>query len=214
MSTCILNLATGPEKYRVGQKRLVESLRRFFRGGDIFAFQNEADVLAPPHSVVPYGFKPYAFLWAKQRGFDVVLWLDASVVAVAPLGELFHELKQRGHLMQQAGHHVGRWANKYCLSYFGLTRQQVAKWLMYGDSGLLGLDFRCPRSRVFLSRWKAAADSGAFNGSWEDHRHDMTCGSIIAHRLEMEYTEPGKYLRYGMQNRHRGDYTCLIAVGV
>jgi len=37
---------------------------------------------------------------------------------------------------------------------------------------------------------------GQFIGSWQDHRHDMTCGSIIANKLGMKYVGGEDWLHY------------------
>ena len=37
---------------------------------------------------------------------------------------------------------------------------------------------------------------GQFIGSWSDHRHDMTCGSVVANRLKMKLQTGNEWLAY------------------
>jgi len=193
---CIINLASG-KWYPRGQARLVQSLKDVGFTGGVHVYQNEKDVGAPLHSKAPYGFKPYTFMKAKELGYTKILWVDASAWAVADVTPVFDVIKDKGYIMEYAGHNVGRWCNDHCLKHFDLTREEAKKILMYGNGGFLGFDFDKYLSDEFLHRWKHACDCGAFNGSWDDHRHDMTCGSIIAHRLKMEFDFSKTFFTYG-----------------
>jgi hypothetical protein len=214
MKRCIINLVTAIPKYAIGQRRLVESLRENFTTGEVFAYRNENEVNSPRHTSVPYAFKVHAFQKAFTDGYESVIWLDASVVATAPVEPLFEELEATGYFMQKVGHLLGRWTNQHCLDHFGLTREDIERWPMYGDAGLLGLTSKSPKADQFLSRWAEAAEAGAFNGDWSNHRHDMTCGSVLAGLLHMKMAEPNKYLSYGWECKGKGEHTCLLAVGV
>ena len=150
----------------------------------------------------------------REDGYDQVLWLDASVVAVKDISPVFEEIASTGYIMQTIGHLLGRWVNDSCLKYFKLKREDVSNWPMYGDAGFLGLDFRADVSRKFLKEWMKSCVGGAFNGSWDNHRHDMTCGSIIAHNLGMKMVEENKYLKYGFEDANKGEHTCLIGAGI
>lgn len=65
-------------------------------------------------------------------------------------------------------------------------------------AGYCGFDFRRPESIEFFAQWKEAMLNGCFKGSWEDHRHDMTCGSIIAYKLGLvpKYSSGGQFFAY------------------
>ena len=67
---------------------------------------------------------------------------------------------------------------------------------MYGNAGFLGLDFETGIANHFFLEWNAAMMNGAFRGDWSDHRHDMTCGSIIANRLGMKFQSGNELLEY------------------
>jgi hypothetical protein len=64
-------------------------------------------------------------------------------------------------------------------------------------AGLFGLNMEYLICREFFSKWEKAKNDGVFKGSWDDHRHDMTCGSIIANDLKMKFHDnPSDYACY------------------
>jgi hypothetical protein len=67
---------------------------------------------------------------------------------------------------------------------------------MYGNAGFLGLDLDVPICQNFFNEWKKSMLDGQFQGSWQNHRHDMTCGSIIANRLGMNLESGDEWLHY------------------
>lgn len=197
MKKVILNFAKGGN-YPAGQARLIQTLLTYgwdLTGGEIKTWNDESELGAPLHQDDPYGFKVAAWEWALKEGYDLGLWVDASVFASAAVDPVFDHIRAHGYVMEEAGHFAGSWCNQHALDYFGITREKASQIMMYGNAGFLGLDLRETLSHQFIQNWRAALDAGAFRGSWQDHRHDMTCGSIIAHRLGMKPIQP-KYLAY------------------
>lgn len=191
----IISLANERGNYRKGMERLYDSLRRYSTV-DLLFFKSEAEVGAPSHLSNPYAFKVHAFQEARSRGYDQILWLDASVYAVATVDPIFEHLTYYGHVMQDAGHLVGEWCNDRTLEYWGLKREQANVWKMYGNAGMLGLDFNDPWANAFFRLWKQSMLDGQFIGSWDDHRHDMVNGSIAANLLKMYYFPGDQLLQY------------------
>lgn len=195
---CIVNVATpGRDNYLKAQQRLKDSLEQWKFEGTFLAWTGEYPPGSPTHQDVPYGFKVYAFREALRQGFRYILWLDASIWAVGDVTPVFDHIERKGWVMEYAGHTISQWINDNALDYFGLTREESQVMLMYGNGGFLGLNFDFPKCREFLDQWERACKAGAFNGSWSDHRHDMTCGSVVACRLGMTYHPAGKYLVFG-----------------
>jgi hypothetical protein len=161
------------------------------------SWQNEFQINGcPKHSVNPYAFKPYAFIQAMSKDYDVVFWMDASCYLIKDIQPILDIVERDGYFMHEAGHWAGTWSNDNSLSYFGLTREEAMKIPMF-TAGCFGLNLKSEIGLKFLSQWLDAANSGAFKGSWTDHRHDLTCGSIIANRLEMKFQFGQDYLQYG-----------------
>lgn len=192
---CVISLANERGNYRNALDRLHDSLLRY-SDADIKLFRSENEIEAPSHLENPYAFKVFAFRKARQMGYDQVLWLDSSVYAIKPIDRIFSLIDGDGYVMQEAGHWVGEWCNDETLKYFGITRDQAMRMPMYGNAGLLGLDFTTSIAKLFFVAWTHAMNDGMFKGSWENHRHDMTCGSIIANLLNMKYQPGDQLLQY------------------
>lgn len=205
----IINFASG--NFIKGQQRLKKTLEEHYKG-DFMGFTNEVEIGAPPHQLNPYAFKLYAFDKALEAGHTKILLIDASVWAIRDPLPVFEHISEHGYIMQEAGHYCGNWANDNCLSYFNITRDEANKMLMYGNAGFLGLDFSTEIAKTFFMRWKASMLAGIFKGSWDNHRHDMVCGSIIANQLNMEYQGAHDWLNYGTEPK--SDKVYFLAKGL
>lgn len=195
MKPAIVSFANERGNYITSLKRLEDSLQGNF-DGDFFGFIGEDSVGAPPHVENPYSFKIYAIDRVKRMGYKNILWLDSSVVVRKPLQPVFDMIAHKGYLMQEAGAYVGAWTNDEALKAFGITREEANAMPMYGNAGLLGLNFWSRQAIDFFSRWKWAMEKGLFIGSWDNHRHDMSCGSIIANQMGLTYAKGDEILQY------------------
>jgi hypothetical protein len=180
----IVNFATRP--YFKGQNRLKASLN----GYKSLILQNYL-AGCPTHEQSPYEFKIHAIEKAFQLD-DVVLWVDASMYLVGDLSKIENIILQDGYFMEEAGHYVKDWCNPKTREYFKLTEDHFTMF----SAGLTGLNKKSAIAMDFFSQWKASARAGCFKGDWSNHRHDMTCGSIIAQRLGMKYQTGGTHMAY------------------
>ncbi len=193
----IINFATG--HYMKGQERLRQSLVDQGFDGLFMGFNHESQIGSPQHELNPYAFKVYAFEKVLSMGYKKILWVDASVWAVKPLDPIWASLEEKGYMKEYAGHLVGTWANDATLNYFGVTRDEAMKMEMHANGGFFALDFDTDIAKEFFEKWKASMMAGMFKGAWanannsestdprcQGHRHDMTCGSIIANQLGMK----------------------------
>jgi len=199
------------DNYSNCRKRWVETMNEFKPDNvDVFCNTDYGTILSPTHQENPYAFKVSSFIWARALGYKKILWLDSSCFAIKPLQPLFDIIDNEGSLMQYAGHMCGTWANDNCLKHFNMNRDEAMQKPMYGNSGMLGLNFENDLARQFFEEWQQAMEHGAFKGGWTNegnvesndfrckgHRHDMVCGSIIATRLGMPYKAGDQILQYG-----------------
>ncbi len=187
----IVNFAS--KEYKQGQRRLMASLN----GHPMLMF-NEYEVIGSPrHKDSPYEFKIHAIEKAFHLD-DIILYCDASLWRVGDLSKIENIIKQDGYLMEEAGHWVGSWTNKFTRDYFNLTDEEakVPGGFCMFSAGFIGLNKKSEIAMEFFRQWKESALAGCFRGEWSDHRHDMSAGSIIAQRLGMKYQRGGSNLAY------------------
>jgi len=194
MKTAILNYITLNAWHPHGQKRLGESLKRQGFTGDYLIY-NPHSLPCITHSEVPYAFKFFAILDAIKKGYDRVLWLDASFWAVLNPDFLFDRIGEVGVLVQNSSYFMGQWSSDASLKHLGISREDAWKIKMY-SGGFMGFDLKNSKVLDFL----AAVDVQilqkiGFQGAWTNkkqevstdsavrgHRHDMVVGSILLER--------------------------------
>jgi hypothetical protein len=194
----IVNLVNGNGNYLNAQIRLEHSAyNNADKSFDFICFQNESQVNAPAHHDNPYAFKIYAIEKLREMGYTEIFWMDASLVMVADFSPIWEWIWQKGFFFEEAGHWAGSWCNQDTLNYFGITREQAMTMPMFA-AGYCGFDFKNGLAQEFFAEWKESMLNGCFRGSWTDHRHDMTCASIIAHKHDMvkDYSSGGQFFAY------------------
>lgn len=205
---CIISFANKNGNYAKGLARLSDSLRNNF-DGDFLAWTHENSLGAPLHIDNPYAFKIYAFEKAINAGYQNILWLDSSCFAIKNIQPIFEHIETNGYIMQDAGHYVGTWTNDKALEYFRMSRDEAMNIKCYGNAGLLGLNFNNYKAESFFDAWHSAMQCGLFKGNWYNenktesndqrclgHRHDLSCGSILAYRNEMQLQPGDQWLQY------------------
>lgn len=192
----IVSLANDRGNYHKALDRLAESIRVHGGGIPFFGFRSEAEVGAPPHLENPYAFKLYAIEKVRNMGYTQILWLDSSVYAVADIAPAFWHIDSFGYLMQDSGHVLGNWSTDELLEAGGISREYAMNIPMYGNAGMLGLDFTVRACNMFFQTWWVFMKAGLFKGSWDNHRHDMSCGSLIAWMYNFKYIPGNQILQY------------------
>lgn len=187
----IVNFAT--QFYHVLQRRLRDSLH----GHKLMLFNDYGQIRSPTHKESPYQFKIHAIEKAFTRD-DIVLWCDASLWRVGDISIIENHIKTDGYFMEEAGAWTGLWTNQFTRDYFKMTEEelQVPGGMFMFAAGFLGLNKQNPTAMEWFRQWKESALAGCFRGSWEDHRHDMTCGSIIAQRMGMKFHRGQTHMAY------------------
>lgn len=177
----IVSFANRTGNYVQALARLSDSLRDNFQG-DFFAWIGEEALQSPKHLDNPYAFKIHAIDKAIEQGYSKILWLDSSCYAIKNVEPLFDLIDKIGLLMQNSDCMLGDWTNDETLAYFGIERK-TAKQIPMFSAGFFGIDLKNKQSANFYLLWKESMINGYFKGSWENHRHDMSCASSIAYNL-------------------------------
>lgn len=187
----VVNFSTSV--YAPGQQRLSKSL------GDHkqLMLNDYTSIGSPTHNESPYEFKLYSI----DAGFemdDIVVWVDASFWLVGDLSKIERIIKNDGYFFTECGHWVGDWTNKFTRDYFNLTEEEakVPGGMKMFSAGFVGFHKESEVAQSFLKQWKDSAKAGCFRGSFNDHRHDQSAGSIIAERMGLKYQRGGEHMSY------------------
>ncbi len=224
MKHCVVNFSDG--HFKTGQDRLVRSLKDQNYPGDILLFDNVSQLGCKPHSEVPYQFKTYAIMEAYNRGYEVILYCDASLWAIKDIMPCLYYIEQKGHLLEYCGYNLGQYCTDQALGIFGITRDQAMDMHMH-SAGFTGLDIRNPVSLAFLHEWHSYSQREAtFKGAWNNsnnacstdprclgHRHDQSVATYVSHVLGMEKVTP-RFMQYHLDNSPINDSTHFLARGV
>ena len=210
---CVISLATGKNTFVDCLKRLEESLRRVRFNGDFICWSDELPSGSPTHFEAPFGFKPFCFMEAKKLGYEQVLWIDSTCVAIRPLEPVFRMMEQKGYVIftNNYGQTMGQWCSDEVLRINNISREDALK-IPEVPCSTIGLNLQNALACKFLEMWHQKSTDGiTFRGikekiaNWEDyydiawnktgrvskdprvrgHRHDQPAAGIIAHQLGM-----------------------------
>jgi len=224
MKHCIVNFSNS--YFIKGQERLVQSLIDNHYQGDILTFNEYEEVGSKTHQEVPYQFKVYAIEKARQMGYDIVLYCDASLFAIKDVMPTINYIIENGHLMELCGFSAGQYCSDTCLSELNVTRDEAFDIGLY-SAGFTGLNFRNPTSLYFFEQWYFhAMREKAFIGDWNNnnkqcsdderclgHRHDQSVSSILAHKLRMTKINP-TFMQYIYPNTEIKEETIFACQGI
>jgi hypothetical protein len=188
----VVNFST--KQYLTGQRRLAASVAPY----ECLTFDDYSVIGSPTHQQSPYAFKVHAIEKAFEKS-DIILWCDSSLWRVGDLSIIENIIKEDGYFFTEAGHYTGRWTNEFTRNYFKLTEQEMNQGpggMTLFSAGLLGLNKNSVLAMEFFKQWKESGEAGCFRGSWDDHRHEMSCASIVAQRLGMKYQRGGQHMAY------------------
>lgn len=212
MKRAIINVAVD-SWYPRGQERLENSLKLQGFKGDVIKWTNTWPKGCPPHPVLPYGFKSYAYQYAVEQGYESILWLDCSCWAIRPLEPLFEEIESKGHIFSFEGWYAGQWLKDSALETLGVTRDEALKIELLGGM-FMGVCTRFDRSKQWLHEFiQVCQDMKTLPGGLRNvngsvspdprclgHVADQAVASVIAHKLGMSLTYPPKWRDWYKEN--------------
>ncbi len=198
MKACVINFADGI--FVEGQKRLAESLRTVGFTGDVLLFNTLIDW--PSHQQALWGFKVYAFEQARKQGYDVVLWIDSSGMAVKSPEKLFALAEKNGvAAFSRFSASVGEWSSDLALERLGVTREE-AFHIPEISAYCIAIDFRHKTGQAFFEAWKKyCLDGETFLGV----RPPLTLKDAMTN-------ENGKLSAHPRVRGHRGDQTVASVI--
>lgn len=192
----VLSVAFGG-RYQSLLDRLEASLDHVGFSGRRLIWREQLPPGSLQHHREPYGFKPWAFTAAAERGGGRVLWLDAACVARRSLDPLFDEVAHHSVLLfDNPPHNCGQWVSDEALPALGFLNRDQAMTVPHCNAALVGIDLRSCLGTLFLKLWHEHRACGAFFGPWHNrdgavstdtrclgHRHDQSSASALAWHL-------------------------------
>lgn len=207
MNPCIVSVGLGAW-YPRGVQRLSDSLDKVGYKGGRLLYQDELPPDCPPHSEMPYAFKPAALNEAIRRGHDIVVWCDAAVWFEKDPQPFFDEVEKKGYWGPLNGWYVSQWCSDHALPLLELTREEGRKMLQI-MACFFALDMRTEYGVKVMEWYNKRSRDGSFRGPWTNenhqcsneeevlgHRHDQIALSVIWNRLGMELTPPPCLFEY------------------
>lgn len=196
---CIVNCTFG-EPYDEYQPRLLASLDKYWKGPRI-TWTNCLPSGAPPHSVSPFGFKLHAIQYARESGFNTVVWLDGGGYLIGPIDELLRKTFNTGYYAVEGYEPIYRWVSDEALHHLGETRQGLKEkgWKLFGGTPY-AFDFTKDVTKEFFRRWWRAMQMGMFKHisgdsktDFHGHRHDEAIATILFHQMGMIPSKIGEF---------------------
>lgn len=165
---CIVSLAIGsPISGRGLYKALVKTIsgnRELFNkynpDVDYIFWDNNYPPDSPSHEDVPYAFKGYCLADCRRKGYDLVLWTDASVVPTGSMERIFNTIEEAGYIFFKGwgpDGSMGGSCSDDALAAFGITRAESFK-IPSAIGTIFGLDLRSTIANKFLDEYFMLAD--------------------------------------------------------
>jgi hypothetical protein len=200
MRRAVVNVATGPH-YRKGQARLARILDFdsdvLDIGTDLLLWDdlphadggdNTPVYQIPPewpsHSAKPYAFKAYALQAAANRGYDLLLWMDAAVKPVQSLEPLWERIERDGYWFAENAWNNYEWTADSAYpalfpDWFGdnvslgmEAARRVNRTVPHVIACCFGLNLRSEIGATFLSEYyRLASETNAFMGPWSNRNY-------------------------------------------
>jgi len=143
-----------------------------------------------------YAWKPVVLKQALDM-FPYVLYLDAGMIVLKPLDDLFKHIRQNGHFLTDSSHNIKWMTTRYLIDRFDLKSEERS-FILDEDTcgiaaGLQGLTHELYDSYVMpmyeLSKeMRPFMDDGTTPDGFGTGRHDQALFSIYARLLNLKIT--------------------------
>lgn len=199
---CIINFAKdGREKYSHGQRRLRASLAD--EKADLL-FKQSYPEGCPPTEKISHAFKAYMFKLAFDKGYDSILWLDASAIVKRDLRYVWQCIENDGYFfVDNEGCPQVMWASERQLVAMGCSLAEAGKFTMC-RSGIMGLHRKHEQVidvMIELSKRRMVAYNGdkeSRSPLFKEPRHDQAVFSFAIHKMKL-YKHPSFLAQYSEQ---------------
>ena len=135
-----------------------------------------------PHNITPYQFKFGLIDYARELGYDKIIWLDSSIsLAKCPL-KLLEQTNKGVMCFHNLGHETKDYISPECMALMNWGALDVYAPQVWG--GCIGFDFTRKEALEIFNKIIDFSKWGAFNNSpsYNKHRHDQAVMSVLFHR--------------------------------
>ncbi len=184
----VCSLSFGHE-YNWRLDRLKTSMDKTNPDVPFFFYKDQLPAKSKPYNQSLYGFKPHLIQEVIDKGFEQIIYLDATMIVNGNL-EWYHDVAKEygGVLAVQDDNKLDRFVSNIALYAFDFSRDEAKHMHMVGGS-FYYFDITQPMARQVFGNWWAAEDSGLFGsqadeaaGKLQGHRHDEACLALALYK--------------------------------
>lgn len=204
---CFVSVAFGDRRYIEQQKILKESILKIYPDAPLYFWTDEMPPGSRPFHKSLYGFKPHAVKFARDAGYDKVVFFDPACILMDRINYYDYLSIDHGVIAIQDDNKLNSFCYDRALKPFGLKRSQISKWHLVGGS-FYYFNFETTLAWNIFEKWSECERLGYF-GSQED----QASGKLHGHRSDEAimslalYTSGGRPLSEDTRYRCDG---CII----
>jgi hypothetical protein len=130
-----------------------------------------------------YVYKVYCLKNASSFGSNI-LWLDAGIMALEPIDEIFNTIEKE-HIFLVGDVHLNKsYTHKECIRIMNASEEELAAKQL--SAGIIGYKVNGNFQKFVDEAYKFSLIEGCVDGGNEDHRHDQSVFSILAARYKIK----------------------------
>lgn len=204
MRKILVNVAVrGRENYPSGQTRLIKSLANYYKDDRLF-YTGTYPPGSPTHEEAPYAFKYHLMQYVIDKGYDLILWVDAAIVFLKNIDPMWDWIEKKGILVvPNPGCPENFFTSKDCLDKLGCSLETAATFSQC-MGGIVGYNAHSATAmKIFQKMRELSVDGVSFQGGSNTspdpkfiaHRHDQSCLSYLSFINNIEKV-PDDWVRY------------------
>ena len=248
MKKCIVNVySEGREQYERGTDRLIKSAISQNFAGDIILFSplipgdsiedlptgyklyhyngwgyNNKYGLCLPHKDASHQFKSFTLQFAREQGYEQVMWCDSAVVIMKNPQKYFDLAEEIGVIIFDAkGGNEAEWTADIALKLMGCNLK-FAESINQCYSGVMLFDFRIDKTKeIFDDFTLYSLDKDICNGTggsirpnFVAHRHDQSIISYVIRKHGLFNMSFGGYIWSGFLNKWGYSNPTFLNLGI
>jgi|LakMenE18May11ns_1017448.scaffolds.fasta_scaffold9521171_2 hypothetical protein len=220
---CIISCGVG-NWYATGIERLERSLIYHGFAGDTIFWKNQYPFNSETHEENPYAFKIAAFKEAFSRGYNVVMWLDASFWCIQNPHKIFDIINEHGNFAFRSGYNCANTCTDDLLNDVGITRDE-AENIPETATGIVGININNPKGKEAFEYWEDFCKRGLFKNSRTHNikdssdsrflfgRQDQSAYSMALYKAKVEFNYIDYVAYYNYGNPEYDKSNCYFFIG-